>query len=56
MDFTSLHERFTKYHETFIGYPCNIANSFEDMIQKWQLATQDNTSHIVVIPHVTKQK
>lgn len=29
MDFKSLHERFTKYHETFIGYPCNIANSFE---------------------------
>jgi len=28
----------------------------EEIIQKWQLATQDNISHIVVMPHVTRDK
>ncbi len=26
------------------------------LIDKWQLATQDNISHVVVMPHVTKEK
>lgn len=28
----------------------------DDIINKWQLATQGNVSHVVVMPHVTKQK
>jgi histidine decarboxylase len=27
-----------------------------EMITKWQLATQDNISHVIVLPHVTKEK
>jgi histidine decarboxylase len=28
----------------------------ENLINKWQLATQDDISHVVVMPHVTKEK
>lgn len=28
----------------------------ENLINKWQLATQDDISHVVVMPHVTKDK
>jgi histidine decarboxylase len=27
-----------------------------DIIEKWQLASQDNISHIVVVPHITKER
>lgn len=32
MDYSKLHERFTNSQNTFLGYPCNLANTFEEII------------------------